>query len=69
MGMLPDQYFRADYGNDLGYGFEGFDDALSTIDYDNPPIGETFKISGQIYTLGLINKKLEFVKREEGENE
>jgi len=55
----------ADFGNGLGFGYNGFYDAMSTVDEDNPPLGLTFKINGEIYELQRIAGKLEFIKEEE----
>ena len=62
MGLLANNYQQADYGNN--FGFNGFYDAMSTIDPDSPPLGSTFKISGQILRLEKICGKLEFVEIE-----
>jgi len=59
MGLLPNQYFRPDHGNS-GFGFNGFYDAMSVVDQENPCIGDTFKISGKIYQLRKIFGKLHF---------
>ncbi len=62
--LLSDQYTRADYGNNQGYGFNGEFDAMSTVDPQDPPLGHTFKISGQVLRLEEICGKLEFVEIE-----
>ena len=66
MGLLPDEYFRADFGNELPFGFKDFEEALSSIDIDNPPLLSTFKVGGDIYTLVEKDGNLEFVEYEEG---
>ena len=54
--MLQDQYKRAD--NDPGgAGDHTLADAWAIVDESNPPIGETFKISGIIY---ILSKELTF---------
>lgn len=37
--------------NPGGYGYMSFEEALNTVDMDNPCIGETFKIMGAVYVL------------------
>ena len=49
MGLLPSQHKEPDFGQ--GYGFIDFEDAFNSIDHENPPVGKTFKISGDIYRL------------------
>ena len=60
MGILPDH----DPTNG-GYGYKSADDAFSTFDPDNLPLGETFKINGAIYELIKDEEGLKFIKQEE----
>ena len=44
------------------YGFKDKDQAMETVDIENPNIGEQYLISGGLYTLEIINGKLEFLR-------
>lgn len=49
MGLLPDDWLRADYGNDTP--FISKEEAMTTVDLDHPPVGATYNIAGHIYKL------------------
>ena len=49
--------------NPNGYGYWSFAEAMSTFDHDNPPIGEKFKICGQVY---ILKEGLKFEEVENG---
>ncbi len=62
---------KADYGETLGFGYDTSLDAISTIDWDDPPLGQTFKISGGYYVLSFDTKKYYFrlMTQQEVDNE
>lgn len=64
MGILPSQHREADFGNG-SYGFMSQEDAFNAIDRDDPPVGATFRINGEVYKLQYVIGMLEFVPVEE----
>ena len=64
IGLLKDQYKRADYGNELngGWGFADIGNVLMTLDLDNLQTGATYKIAGEIFTLEESKGNPVFVK-------
>lgn len=50
------------YGSYAGCGFMSKEEAMDTVDFDLPNLGERYLICGEFYTLEMIDQKLEFVK-------
>ena len=57
---------KSDYGEYLGFGFKSFESALSTVDPDNPNIGDTYKIMGRRYELESTFGRLAFKEVNDG---
>ena len=51
-------------GYSMGYGYEGFQAAMDTIDPENAELGQLYKIDGEFFTLSRNKKELYFKKFE-----